>query len=65
MTPEEITSMFKTTFGTRAGKKCLAHLKRVFYDRKDMTGDGSMLEIGKRIGQRELVMQIMNEVEKK
>ena len=65
MTGIEITSMFKATFSTPEGKKCLKHLEEVFVKRVGIAKPNmDMIEIGIRSGQRDLIMQIVTEVNK-
>ena len=58
-----VEKLFKATFSTPNGKKCLAHLKKVFVDRPMARVGMSELEIGIRQGECDVVRKIIQEVE--
>ena len=61
----EITSVFKATFGTEVGQKCLAHLESVFLDRDIAKPGDDLLAIGIRQGESSIVKKIIKEVNRK
>jgi hypothetical protein len=64
MNGREITSMFKATFETVPGKKCIEHLEKVFIDREIYKKGLTLDEVAYRQGQADLVRQILSEVNK-
>ena len=62
MTSVEITKIFKGTFETELGLKCLQHLENVFVDR-DMYAKGMTLdEVSFRQGEASVIKKIIKEV---
>ncbi len=57
-----ITSMFKATFGTPEGQKCLQHLEDTFVDRIVARPGDDLFVIGQRQGESNLIRQILKEV---
>jgi len=57
-----IEKLFKATFSTPNGKKCLAHLKKVFVDRPIAKLGMEPLEIGIRQGECNVIRKILGEV---
>lgn len=64
MTPVEITSLFKTVFGTPHGQKCLEFLKTKFVDRSVYKQGQTYDFTAFKEGQRDVVQQILKEVTK-
>ena len=62
-TSEELTKLYKDTFSTNAGEKCLALLKQAFVDRPVYVKGMTLDEVAFREGGRDLVNQIIKEVE--
>jgi len=61
MTSQEISKIFKGTFETELGKKCLEHLEKVFVNR-DMYKPGMTLdEVAFRQGEASVVNKILKE----
>jgi len=61
MTQKQVSAIFKGTFGTDAGKKCLDHLEAVFVDR-DMYSKGMTLdEVAFKQGEASVVKKILKE----
>ncbi len=63
MTEVEINKMFKDTFKTASGKKCLKHLQKLI-DRPKYVKGSTFEETTFREGQADVVRQITNEVER-
>lgn len=59
----EITAMFKNTFDNESGRRCLAHLKRIFVDRPIAREGMDLLTIGIRQGEANVIRKILEEVE--
>lgn len=62
MTSTEISKLYKATFDTVLGKKCLEHLEQVFCDRAIYKKGLPLEEVAYRQGQADLVNQILKEV---
>ena len=62
-TQEELNKLYKDTFTTDAGKKCLALLKASFVDRPMYVKGMGLDEVAFREGGRDLVTQIIKVVE--
>lgn len=61
----EITSIFKATFGTDSGKKCIEHLEDVFVDREIARPNDDLLAIGIRQGEANVIKKIIKELKRK
>jgi hypothetical protein len=59
---QNITVLFKGTFGTELGAKCLKHLEKVFVNREIARPGMSELEIGIRQGEANVIKKIIKEV---
>lgn len=59
----EIDKLIKGTFGTELGKKLVKHLKIKFVDRPVYIPGLSSDEVAFREGQRNVIMQIMKEID--
>jgi len=57
-----IEKLFKATFSTPNGKKCLTHLKKVYVDRAIYRTGQTFEETAFREGQANIVRQILGEV---
>jgi len=57
-----IEKLFKATFSTPNGKKCLAHMKKVFVDRAIAKLGMEPLEIGIRQGECNVIRKIEQEI---
>jgi len=57
-----IEKLFKATFSTPNGKKCLAEMKRAFVDRPIARAGMTELEIGIRQGECNVIRKILGEV---
>lgn len=62
LTAEEINAVFKGTFNTETGDRCLKHLEKVFVDREIAKPGMSELEIGIRQGEANVIKKIIREV---
>jgi GGDEF domain-containing protein len=62
MTNNEVIKMFKDTFGTPAGDKCLKHLKETFVDRPVFRSGQTYEDTAFREGERSVIMKILKEV---
>lgn len=62
-TQEELNKLYKDTFNTDAGLKCLALLKVSFVDRPVYVKGMSFDEVAYREGGRDVVQQILKVVE--
>lgn len=60
----EIEKIFKGTFETELGRKCLAHLESVFVDRAIARPGDDLLAIGIRQGEANVIKKILQEVNK-
>jgi len=58
----EIEKLYKATFSTPNGKKCLAHLKKVFVDRPIYRTGSTFEETAFREGEASLIRKILGEV---
>jgi len=58
-----IEKLFKATFSTPNGKKCLSHLKKVFVDRPIYKQGSTFEETAFREGEASIVRKIIKEVE--
>lgn len=59
-----IEKLFKGTFNTDTGKKCLEHLERTFVDRNIYAPGMSLDQVAFRQGQADIVKQILSEVKR-
>lgn len=62
MSAMEITKLFKDTFGTPSGQKCLAILVEKFVDRPVYVQGQSFDHTAFKEGQRNVVQQILKEI---
>lgn len=62
-TAEELNKLYKDTFSTDAGAKCLALLKQSFVDRPVYVKGMTLDEVAFREGGRDLINQILKVVE--
>ena len=58
----EIEKVFKGTFDTDLGRKCLQHLEEVFVDRAVARTGDDLLQIGIRQGEANAIKQIIKNV---
>jgi len=58
-----IEKLFKSIFSTPNGKKCLAHLKKVFVDRPMYKQGSTFEETAFREGEASIIRKIIKEVE--
>lgn len=59
----ETASLFKEAFGTDAGKRVLAILVEQTLARKVANDDSTMIAVGKREGQNDIVRQILQNIQ--
>jgi len=57
-----IAKLFKATFSTPNGKKCLAHLKKTFVDRPIYRQGSTFEETTYREGEASVIRKILGEV---
>ena len=62
MTTKEITKLYKDVFDNPNGKKCIEMLKKTFVDRPVFRQGSTFEETAFREGQRDIVTQIIKEV---
>ena len=61
---QEVAKLFKDTFSNDIGEKCLDYLKATFVDRPVYRTGQSYEETAFREGQRDIITQILREVNK-
>jgi len=58
----EVTKLFKDTFDSDVGRKCLTHLKKAFVDSQVYRPGQTFEETAFREGRRDVIQQILREV---
>ncbi len=64
VTQEEIHTIIAGTFSTEIGKKCLEHLTKTIVDRPVYKTGMTFEEVAFREGQRDIITQIIKEIQK-
>ena len=62
MTHEEISALFKGTFETELGQKCLSHLESTFVNREIYKQGFTLDEVAFRQGEASVIKKILKEV---